>query len=173
MPKALELGTRKCLCCGESINLNITRDLIRKRFCSRSCRTKWNYQNNNDFGMKNKILSEESKNKMSLSALGGKRAMEKNGNWKGGKRHNRQGYVLLTTGGGATKSEHRMIAENILGRKLKRSEHVHHVDGDKSNNTHTNLLICDWGFHRWFHNKMSFLYQQLMFKGKENASNCT
>lgn len=59
---------------------------------------------------------------------------------------------------------HRKIAEKVLGRPLKRNECVHHIDGDKTNNKNSNLLICTVKYHAELHSKMSFLYQQLMFK---------
>jgi len=38
-------------------------------------------------------------------------------------------------------TEHRWVMEQHLGRKLKPSEHVHHVDGNKANNKISNLRI--------------------------------
>jgi len=37
--------------------------------------------------------------------------------------------------------EHRIVAEKVLGRKLKRGETVHHIDGNKKNNTVSNLVV--------------------------------
>ena len=37
--------------------------------------------------------------------------------------------------------EHRVVAERILGRKLKSGEVVHHIDGNKRNNNPENLHI--------------------------------
>lgn len=36
---------------------------------------------------------------------------------------------------------HRMVAERMLGRKLKPGEVVHHIDGNKRNNAPENLIV--------------------------------
>lgn len=37
--------------------------------------------------------------------------------------------------------EHRIIAEKKIGRKLKKGEVVHHIDGNKRNNDPNNLMV--------------------------------
>ena len=39
------------------------------------------------------------------------------------------------------KHEHRVVAEKMIGRKLKNDEHVHHKDGNKHNNNPSNLEV--------------------------------
>lgn len=39
--------------------------------------------------------------------------------------------------------EHRVIAEQILGRELLTGETVHHIDGNKRNNDPRNILILE------------------------------
>lgn len=50
---------------------------------------------------------------------------------------NTQGYEVYNT-----KYVHRMVAEKVLGRKLRGKELVHHIDGNRSNNCNNNLVIC-------------------------------
>ena len=46
---------------------------------------------------------------------------------------------------------HRVIAENKIGRSLGKREHVHHIDGDKWNNTEDNLEILSISDHGRHH----------------------
>ena len=39
------------------------------------------------------------------------------------------------------KHEHRVVAERMLGRKLKKNEVVHHIDLNKQNNDESNLVV--------------------------------
>lgn len=51
------------------------------------------------------------------------------------------GYVL----------EHRVVMENKIGRLLKNKEEVHHIDGNRHNNSPENLEIKMNGEHQRFH----------------------
>lgn len=68
-----------------------------------------------------------------------------------------------TTVNGICRREHVHIAEKVLGRPLKSGECVHHIDGNKTNNKHSNLLICTKSYHIWLHWRMSYLYQREHF----------
>lgn len=51
-------------------------------------------------------------------------------------------------------SEHTLVAEKVLGRRLPAGAAVHHVDGDKRNNKSNNLVICqDAAYHNWLHQR--------------------
>ena len=47
--------------------------------------------------------------------------------------------------------EHRLIMQNVLGRKLDRNEVVHHIDGNKSNNSLENLIVMTRSEHTRLH----------------------
>lgn len=47
--------------------------------------------------------------------------------------------------------EHRVVAEEMLGRPLVRGEIVHHVDGDKHNNKPSNLKVMTQADHLRLH----------------------
>jgi hypothetical protein len=49
--------------------------------------------------------------------------------------------------------KHRFIAEQIIGRKLKKGEQVHHRDENKKNNHPLNLEICTHKEHKFRHRK--------------------
>lgn len=66
------------------------------------------------------------------------------------------GYACWLDGNGYVKWKndeyvHRFLAEKALGRKLKSSEIVHHIDGNKQNNSNENLLVCSQAYHLLIH----------------------
>ena len=63
---------------------------------------------------------------------------DKNPRWSGGRWKDGHGYVIVMTERGYRK-EHRVVAEKILGRDLKRSETIHHINEIKDDNRPINL----------------------------------
>lgn len=57
----------------------------------------------------------------------------------------------MTYRNGKTDREHRFVAEDIVGRKLKADEIVHHIDGNKRNNSPDNLQIMTRAEHARVH----------------------
>jgi hypothetical protein len=51
------------------------------------------------------------------------------------------GYVTVSLVEGGQEREHRLVAEKMLGRPLEPGEVVHHIDGDKTNNSPGNLRV--------------------------------
>ena len=78
---------------------------------------------------------------------------EENPRWKGGKEITKQGYVRVWISRKERLFEHRMVMQRYLGRKLKNSELIHHINGIKTDNRIENLQIIDPSSHTTLHNK--------------------
>lgn len=99
--------------------------------------------------------------KMALQRLGLKRPARPrhglfsgqcNPAWRGGRRQRTDGYIVIWTPEGE-RLEHRVVAEQILGRRLRRGEIVHHIDRDKTNNSPGNLEVMTQAEHAAHHSK--------------------
>lgn len=113
------------------------------KFCSRACKYEWNKTLPGHW--KGKKMSDESKRKMSKNHADV--SGEKNGRWNGGRRIDKDGYVLIwckehpyADYHGYVR-EHRLVMEKYLGRYLTKNEVVHHVDKNKRNNSVENLKV--------------------------------
>lgn len=60
------------------------------------------------------------------------------------------GYLRVKSRG-KWRKEHRVVMEHMLGRKLEKDEHVHHIDGYKTNNNPSNLTLVSLPEHNAIH----------------------
>lgn len=79
-------------------------------------------------------------------------------------------YKTLGIGRQESEYEHRILAQRVLGRPLPPKAEVHHVDGDRNNNTPSNLVICpDHAYHALLHLRT----EALKATGNANSRKCT
>lgn len=79
--------------------------------------------------------------------------------WRGGiRKHGGYVYLHRPTHPNADPdgyvAEHVVIASRVLGRPMKRGEHVHHANCVRDDNRNPNLVICSASFHRILHARM-------------------
>jgi len=139
----------RCDCGNEPVYLNIN-DFRDNRHATKSC----------GCARKGQKRTIETRNRISkaLKAIGHKptvgpktrRKGEEHPNWKGGIIYN-NGYKLIKCYDvthpnlypGGYVYEHRHVMEQHIGRYLEKSEKVHHIDGDITNNDISNLVLCE------------------------------
>ena len=61
--------------------------------------------------------------------------------------------------------EHILIAEERMGRRLARNEHVHHINGVKLDNTPENLMVVTKSQHRLLHRQLETIGYALIKSG--------
>lgn len=102
-----------------------------KRFCSIKCAP--------STFKKGRIVTTKERELLSNLNRG-----EKNHFWKGGSSYiTAQGYRVIWVSSNYKPLEHRYIMEQHLGRKLLSTEHVHHLNGDKTDNRLENLRVIN------------------------------
>lgn len=88
---------------------------------------------------------------------------ELNPSWKGGRLISKDGYILVLDSRRYEKRgvsryilEHRLIAEQKVGRVLRSDEIVHHLNGIRNDNREENLVIINGpnGHETWTFSKL-------------------
>ena len=80
-------------------------------------------------------------------------------NFKGYRRKTKSGYYVRYVPWHPMASkdrlvmEHRLVMEGLIGRILEEDEVVHHIDGNKGNNSPENLKLMTKSEHSTFHNQ--------------------
>lgn len=81
-----------------------------------------------------------------------------NPSWKGGRRTNGTGHILILkpehpdAQANGLIAEHRLVAEAALGHRLPPDSVVHHINNDPADNRSSNLVLCqDQGYHAALH----------------------
>lgn len=80
------------------------------------------------------------------------------------------GYKHVWFSDGSGEKEHRYIMEQQLGRKLTTDEVVHHIDGNRSNNNLSNLVVMNRGEHSALHRKKEIESGKMLFRSEHNAN---
>lgn len=107
----------------------------------------------------------------------GDQSRERNPNWKGGRTRTRAGYWLVRVGrehhladvrGYAY--EHRLVAEQVVGRRLRKGEQVHHINGDRGDNRPGNIEVAASRAHHAVHHRTRRDGEPLRLPGEDNPS---
>jgi len=95
------------------------------------------------------IFTEEHKNKIKQAAIMRGEATAKGFSLKS------NGYIEITRGQHKGQSQHDVVMEESIGRKLNKGECVHHINGDKKDNRIDNLQLMRWEEHNRLHGLLS------------------
>ena len=79
-----------------------------------------------------------------------------------------KGYLRVTAGPCRWQYVHRIVAEALLGRPLRRDEEVHHRNGDRRDPRAANLLILGSSDHGWLTAKQNYFMKYLDDREKKH-----
>ena len=116
----------KCDVCGKVFD-KLDSAVREHNFCSVDHLRKWNSEMMSDYNKSKNPMNKKWTKKMRLKKR--EQVLERTG--KGEKAYNKF----------LGRHEHRVVAERMLGRKLKKNEVVHHIDLNKQNNDEKNLVV--------------------------------
>ena len=82
----------------------------------------------------------------------------------------KDGYVEIKTGVRERHLEHRIVMEKLLRRKLDTDEHVHHVNGNRSDNRPENLEVLTSSEHAKLHDHPQCISRRITLHCKRCGS---
>lgn len=82
------------------------------------------------------------------------------------------GYVRIYISGIGRVFEHRWVMEQHLGRKIHRTEHVHHMNGNRTDNRIENLQLVDASIHNRLHEPRIVTKAKSWAKGFDRCIEC-
>jgi hypothetical protein len=134
--------TKICKVCGNKFKIKSRIKWSKKaKYCSRKC-----------------CLNSSAIKKTQFQKGHKKSNLSSNAQWKGGKIIDEKGYIRIRFSPNKWQYEHRIVMEKHLGRKLRKSEQIHHIDSNKINNVISNLILfpnprAHTNFHLFLKNK--------------------
>lgn len=135
----------KCSTCGKETFQDIANSKKANRcFCSRDCQTKGHSGKNSPSWQGGRKLKRKNDPKSSVLIYNPSHP-----------NCNRDGYIC----------EHRLIVEESIGRYLEKTELIHHIDCDHSNNDIINLDIVSQEEHNQVHWSLNNLLPILLERG--------
>ena len=152
--KRKEFGLFLCSFCGKEFAVPLNDHRLKTtgvKYCSKLC----NYEGKKTGSIKKCLICGNefytTRNKTCSIKCGQElraRGMAK------GKVYKENGYLVVYIRGYNKKGNakvHRLAAEKNMGRKLLKSEVVHHINGDRTDNRIENLRVMGWGEHSSLH----------------------
>ena len=137
--RSVQSAPRKCVGCGAEFTSR--KDNTKQIWCSRPCAAK--HQTNRKGGSPFwKLEGLEARKQLARERFSG----ANNPKWKGGRYLANVGHVMIKTENGY-RLEHRHVVEKCIGRRLLKTEVVHHVDMNGQNNELSNLIVLTRPVH--------------------------